>query len=84
MVEVGLGLNRYSVNILNTLAVSFIMAALILWATPLWFPVLVEILFRFKRFRRMQLTEWLNASGIGIVLGSICYGCGRLLLHNIR
>ena len=56
----------------------------ILIATALWYPLLMEVLFRFgvgyKRrgqTRRIRMTEWLNASGAGLFLGALLLALGR-------
>ena len=61
---------------------------LILWATPVWFAVLMEILFRYGvgykrrgKLRRMRMTEWLNATGCGMFAGTMMILLGKYLIR---
>jgi hypothetical protein len=70
----------------QSLASLFLAAGVFLWATPLWYPLLMEGLYRagigYRRcgkLRRIRLTDWLNATGIGIFCGSLLFGLGNFL-----
>jgi hypothetical protein len=71
------------------LAGILILLGIFLWATPLWFVVLMEILFRcgigYRRRgvpRRITMIEWLDVTGTGIFLGTILYGLGRIFART--
>lgn len=55
-------------------------------ATPVWYALLMEILFRYGvgyrtrgKLRRMRMPEWLSVAGIGIFLAPFIIVLGRTL-----
>ena len=68
------------------LAAIFLGVGALLLTTPIWYALLMELLYRFGigchragQLRRIRTTEWLNATGVGILFGSICVAIGRTL-----
>ena len=58
-------------------------------ATPIWYTVLMELLFRCGigycrdgKLRRVRLTEWLSATGTGVFLAPFFIVLGRTLSQH--
>jgi uncharacterized membrane protein YedE/YeeE len=71
---------------MNAFASILCIVGVILWATPVWLALIMEILFRYGMgrrrsgvLRRISMIEWLNVTGGCILLGSILFGLGNSL-----